>query len=541
MKIVTVLGIIGHTKVEKVIEENKIINKFIEKTENDKAKYSFGPRLAEYNNKLPQNRRYINTLPLLCDLFGSKSIIPVYTDKSKNIQQKVLEYEGIEGVEFREEGYISDEKDFPAVFSVINDILDSYEKVIIDITHGFRHVPVLMTISMIIENIKDINKIEHILFAKEIEPFKEYEIIDLKEYLDIANISVVLSGFNRNYTLTHNIRCINSDYQILIDLLSEFSEHILANSIITLIDSDNSLVDRILDAINKIDDKGIIGLENYLKPIKFHLNNLKRFKHYDRYLKLYQLSKQLTDKGYFLNAITLLDEAIGFYCAESFKNIDDEIKEHIDRFLAYDSKRAPLYELASQSKTLIKKLEKSNPYLMIKEKDEVDKKLEEEKEYIKSKKNKYIEELKSYSKLRNRLNEANQDITLNYVKKILKTLSEKEKSKDRKLRKKERDKTKEFIPLYLKGKIEKDGFEIVINDNNKSYETIIKDKIVIYLKSIDNINEFQKFIKDTDDLRNNLAHANSSEPLVEVKEKMKDLLNRFNIFCQTEDILGLKR
>ena len=232
-------------------------------------------------------------------------------------------------------------------------------------------------------------------------------------------------------------------------MLSEFSEHILANSIITLIDSDNALVDRILLAIDKIDNKDIMGLENYLRPIRMHLQNLQRFKHYDRDLKLYHLSRQLTMKGYFLNAITLLDEAIGFYCAESFKNIDNEVKEHIDNFLHQDSKRAPLYKVSSESKAMIKLMNGANNYLAKK----------------------------------------------------------------------------------IKGSRERED------------TSHINRKILKYLKTIDKneLKAFRKFITDTDNLRNNLAHANSSEPLEQIKENMEDLLERFNMFCQSEDILGLKR
>ena len=155
MKVITVLGLVAHTKGKDVVKE-----------EQDKAVYRFGPRLQDFASKLPKDKRYINTLPLLCDVFGSKNIIPVYTDESKKTQIDVLRYEGIEGVEFAPVGYIADEKDFTAVFQTINNLLDENEKIIIDITHGFRHLPILMTISMIIENIKDINKIEHILLPK---------------------------------------------------------------------------------------------------------------------------------------------------------------------------------------------------------------------------------------------------------------------------------------------------------------------------------------------------------------------------------------
>lgn len=259
IKVLTVLGLVGSTKKKCVIENGKVIETFVPKSDDDKALYHFGPRLKHFY-ALPDGKRYINTLPLLCNIFSPERIVPVYTDKSKRIQEEVLKVEEIEDLHFSKEGVIEDERDFTTLFATLNRLLAEYNRVIVDITHGFRHLPVLMTIAMIMENIQNINKIEHIFFAKEIVPGQEYEIIDLKEYLDIANVSIVLSGFNRNYTLAHHIRCLDSDYQRLIDLLSEFSEHILANSIVTLIDSDNALVDRILQTIETIEERGDIGV-----------------------------------------------------------------------------------------------------------------------------------------------------------------------------------------------------------------------------------------------------------------------------------------
>ena len=62
--------------------------------------------------------------------------------------------------------------------SKIND--KKYEKIIIDVSHGFRHLPILMIIDSVIANFDERDRIEKIIFTKQIEENERYEIIDLQ-------------------------------------------------------------------------------------------------------------------------------------------------------------------------------------------------------------------------------------------------------------------------------------------------------------------------------------------------------------------------
>jgi len=66
-----------------------------------------------------------------------------------------------------------------------------------------------------------------ILFTKEIKPKEVYEFIDLKRYLDLANIAYALTTFERNYTVASNVKVEDKNFQKLLDDLSKFSQHIL--------------------------------------------------------------------------------------------------------------------------------------------------------------------------------------------------------------------------------------------------------------------------------------------------------------------------
>jgi len=184
-----------------------------------------------------------NTLPILIQNYRKHDIVTIHTSCAKEIQEQVLKAEGLE-YQFNDNYLIKDEKNFDEIFELINKAVDSYDEVIIDVSHGFRHLPILMTVDMIIQNFQNTNKIQKILFAKEIETYKKYEIIDLKPYLDIANIAFVLTAFERNYTVSSHIR--SKKYESLIQSLNDFSNDIMALNLNNLFtESSKSLINEL--------------------------------------------------------------------------------------------------------------------------------------------------------------------------------------------------------------------------------------------------------------------------------------------------------
>lgn len=47
-------------------------------------------------------------------------------------------------------GLIKNENDFDEIFSIIDKIVSGYDEVIVDVSHGFRHLPILMIVDVII-------------------------------------------------------------------------------------------------------------------------------------------------------------------------------------------------------------------------------------------------------------------------------------------------------------------------------------------------------------------------------------------------------
>jgi len=444
----------------------------------ERAEYIFSDSLKE-NFSLKKDR-YTNMLPLLIDNFEQEySIDCIYTNFAKITQSKVLNYENIEfdieenGVFISEDtlkdGKEIEESKYSYFLQKYNEIIEKYDSVIIDVSHGFRHLPILATVNMIMQNIQNPKKIEYVFFAKEVIRLEKYEIIDLKEYLELANLSFLLSSFNQNYTVSSNIRFKNPLYKEIAKELAQFSHHFLSNSLKPLIEG--NLISDIIDNLEKLQkDKSVEHFKHYIEEIILHLEEIRQLKHDIEWKKLYHLSKIMDKRGYQLNAITLLFEAVGFYCKDKIMDISDEIKEHINKFETdLIGKKEPktkysLYALVNQSRNIVKLSNDANNDKF---------------------KGDYL-----YNP---------QTINL---------------SKGQYRRKSKND--KDLLKVDIKR---------IIND------------IETHVKSCKDISYFQDFIRDIEDLRNNLAHGNSSHSILDVKQEYQEILEEFEYYCITNDIL----
>lgn len=314
---------------------------------NHKARYYF-----ENENNI---KSYYSTFPLIIEKYGSEfEIVPIYTQDAKHFNIDLLKYEKQDFI-FHDEISLIKENEYFEIFKKIDHLVDVYNEVIVDLTHGFRHIPILVILDLVIQNFKKTDKINKILFAKEIVKHTqkdegEYEIVDLKEYLDIANISFVLSSFENNYTISNHIKTSDKDFQELINMLSNFSEHIMANSLIKLFKGNNSLVEKIYKAIEsiKVVEKTSPILSK-LEIIQEHLRLFIALKEKREDEQLFELAKLVKEKGYYLNAITLLDEAIGWYCAYSLCHYNEDFKKEFKHYKHSDS-----YKITAEAKNIIK-------------------------------------------------------------------------------------------------------------------------------------------------------------------------------------------
>jgi len=319
--VITILGLIGHTKKDQYIKNNEIKDRFIDKGEDDKAKYTLSQELS--SSMALKEKNYINMLTLLAQN-SEEMLIAIGTSKAIGIQKKAIEFVKVEkNIDYIE---IEDESEYDNILKLINDTISHYDEVIFDVSHGFRHLPILATVALIVKNIKDANKIQHILFAKEINPYTEYEIIDLKAYLDLASLSFVLANFKDNYTTSNHVKIKNQNYIQLIKSMNDFSADLMALSLEHLLVNSTP---KLISEIDNLLEKETTILEQELADLKTHLeNNFSKKSH--RYETYYYLAKDLKEKGYLVQALSLLFESVGFYIKTSFSKFSVELKELIN-------------------------------------------------------------------------------------------------------------------------------------------------------------------------------------------------------------------
>jgi len=467
--IVTLLGMISYSKPDYIIQDGKVKKIFVDIAEKDRAEYLFSEDLNAFAKKL-NNNRYINTLHLLVDGFSERDIIPIATQKAKDIQIKTLDFLEVDK-SCLDNTVIIDESKYEEFFQKISELLQKkeYESFIIDLTHGFRHLPILMIVNLIIASMKENDKIEHIFFAKEIDSSKKYEIIDLLDYIGLAKLSFVLENFNTNYTVGNKLVFRNELYQDLVDNLRIISGHILANSIKALIDRDDNLIRSTIEKFEELrrNDTKVATFSNAIDNIIKHLKKIEILKDKADYIKLFKLSQMMKNRDYLLNSITLLNESIGMYCAELIESI---APKHIK---AYKVKEYfSMYELSHSSKNIILK--------------------------EKSFKGSYLFEPNK------KVLTAGQKTSLQKKKKRL----------------------KKCIDIRCIDEIEKSGFKIELNNKDIIKTDSIKNIIIDKLSKQDN-EQLKKLIEDISNLRNNLAHGNSSEEIENVKGTITLYLNRY--------------
>lgn len=324
--VITILGTVGGS---------------CDRNDNTKGVYNAQISKALYKSNVNNIKETyaVNTFPILINnCKNSHHIIAIHTSCARDIQIEVLKTENI-SYEFCDDYLIKDDKDFKDIFALIDRTIDKFDEVIVDVSHGFRHLPILLTVDLIIQNFKNIHKVKQILFAKEIEQYKKYEIIDLKEYLDLANISFILSTFEKNYTVSNHIK--SDKYKNLLEALDDFSNDIMALNLNNLYNKSS------VRLIKKLKSVQEVSIKEQAEKLANKIKNLSDYKDKKRYQTYFDFSKDLFDKNYMLLALALLFESIRMYIKTTIKKSQYIIVGKVEKHFEYD-----LYKIGDFCKNL---------------------------------------------------------------------------------------------------------------------------------------------------------------------------------------------
>jgi CRISPR-associated DxTHG motif protein len=184
------------------------------------------------------------------------------------------------------------------------------EDIILDITHGFRHQPISAIFSATLHRFLN-QKNLRVIFAKQIVEHKEYEYIYLDDYLDITQLSLLLTGFIRTLNFVDSIKV--EGFETL--PFANFSKALLSNDFYTLQSSYKNLLATIQRAK---EDQRFDHLKELFEEIKETLSVFDNFKNLPIYKKYLIISQLMADKNYIMLSLTYLFEAVRFYASHKF-------------------------------------------------------------------------------------------------------------------------------------------------------------------------------------------------------------------------------
>lgn len=259
---------------------------------------------------------YFNSTDALFSNFENAEFTLIGTQEAIKEQKLIFESKcskcNCMALEYLEEAKIIDKNNIEEIFGIILETISKSKQqtIILDITHGLRHQPLIAAFAAMLSKINS-DKTIKILFAQEEEQYKKYRYIYLDSYVDIGINAILLKGFIE--TLSVPKSWSNSDS--LIKALQDFTNSLHANDFKTLFDN----LDKALsEASNK--KELCNGLEELIGKVENILEKFEEIKDIkEDYKKYYYISEIMYDKGYYLIAVTYAFEALRKFMVEEFQ------------------------------------------------------------------------------------------------------------------------------------------------------------------------------------------------------------------------------
>lgn len=216
---------------------------------------------------------------------------------------------------------------------ILESIKSAHENnIILDITHGFRHQPIIASFASTLGQINTKKSIT-LLFAKEVEQGKEYQYISLEKYSQISLIALSLQTFVQ--TLSVPDMGLKEPF---ITALSEFSKSLHANAFNEIFTNLDKTKSALQNAKNSDRFKGLDNILDEVKNIIDIFDNIKNTK--ENYKQHYKFAKFMFIKGYYLISATYIYEAIALYIVE---HLHSNNIITIDNFTEYELSNAVRY------------------------------------------------------------------------------------------------------------------------------------------------------------------------------------------------------
>jgi len=223
------------------------------------------------------------------------------------------------------------------IFSKTLNALKEYNgEIVLDITHGFRHLPLISALSTSVATILYEKRVR-IIFAKEVESRKLYEIINLDSYIEINTTTYLLITFLKKLTIPD----VYTDETLIISL-RDFCQTLHSNNLHKLFES--ALADSRREIEKAKNSEKYYFMKELFTDLEKILNRFEFAKNRENHEKFYILSTLMRDKDYLLISVAYLFEACNHYIYDRFKkrgylkeesadfyNVSKSLAEHIAR------------------------------------------------------------------------------------------------------------------------------------------------------------------------------------------------------------------
>ncbi len=395
------------------LSPKKIFISFLGKTSS--AKSGFINKQAIYFSNIEnlsfENEEYMNMTHLLSRFQEDSRYIQIATKDSNEFQLNIARFLSLPSHLFDNIEIIDNETNYQEIFNLINDIiskeasLENNPEIIIDLTHGFRHMSILAVLSIITQKIT-IKNLSHILFAKEIEKDQKYEVIDLIELIDVANIKYALETFNSGYSLFPVPDVKNQKYKELLSQLHIFSKIMTGNLFGEFLKAGkNSILSKLLQSLNDVIELEESQLfKNVILEIKKHISNIEAIAKLSKpYEQLEAFAKIFYQRKYYLNSIILLNEALGHLYADVISTLG--ISE-VNKLIAKTQTEANyLYKLSNSARGVMQYLSEENSQILFLNNREITNKIRNKFNNVLAKENiqKIVDFTEELKKIRNNI------------------------------------------------------------------------------------------------------------------------------------------
>lgn len=229
-----------------------------------------------------------------------------------DFQKKLLDFSGKE-CHFIE---VSDNS-LDDIFEKIIELLSKHDDVVLDVTHGFRHQPIMAIFASTLSQFLERKSLQ-IIYAKVIDN-QHYEYIYLNDYIDITQITMLLSGFIRtlNFIPIKDIQFLDHE------IFENFSKALLSNDL-RGVEGHYLQLSKELDSLKS--NKALSHIGSLIKRLEDEIGMLDDLKHIQKHQRYLLLAKMTTRKNYLIVALTYIFESLRTYSDISFKAVTKDIR-----------------------------------------------------------------------------------------------------------------------------------------------------------------------------------------------------------------------